>query len=91
MTQECCMIIMDSSDCSRNGDALPSRFQSQLDTVSAIIRTKFNQNPQNCVGLMTMGGNQCQLLSTPVTHSGSLYSKFSSIEIGGEINFAAAI
>ena len=59
MSQECCMIIMDNSDASRNGDALPSRFQAQLEAVSTIIRTKLNQNPQNTVGLMTMAGSQC--------------------------------
>lgn len=77
------MIIIDNSDYSRNGDCLTTRFQAQLETASTIIRTKINSNPQNKIGLMTMSGNQCQVLTTPVGNTSQLYSKYNQIQIEG--------
>jgi len=61
------MIIIDNSVYSRNGDVIPNRFQSQLDTVGSLIAFKTNDNMETSVGLMTMAGQTPKIMHTPTT------------------------
>ena len=65
MGLECVMIVMDNSVYSRNGDVIPNRFQAQLDAIGSLVTYKTNENMETSVGLMTMGGKSCQVLTTP--------------------------
>lgn len=49
---------MDNSDWSRNGDYIPTRWESQVDAVGILANAKFNAHAENVVGLMTMAGKQ---------------------------------
>ena len=85
------MIIVDNSAASRNGDILPSRFQAQLDTVSALINYKNNDNMETSIGLMTMGGDSVQVLVTPTNDTSHLYSVYNKIKVSGIPKFGKAL
>jgi len=42
----------------RNGDYLPSRWDTQTDAVNILFDAKTSTNPENMVGLMTMAGKR---------------------------------
>lgn len=48
---------LDNSEFMRNGDYTPTRFEAQVDAINLIFTAKTQSNPENTVGLMTMGGN----------------------------------
>ncbi len=63
MPLEATMLIIDSSEYMRNGDYTPTRFEAQSDAVNVTFQTKFDANPENTVGIMTMAGKGCVLNS----------------------------
>lgn len=65
MTLEACMILMDNSNWARNGDYHSTRWEAQIDIAEKLIEVKINSNPENTVGLITMGGNNVEVLLTP--------------------------
>jgi 26S proteasome regulatory subunit N10 len=48
---------VDNSEFTRNGDYTPTRFDAQRDAVALLFNAKTQSNPENTVGLMSMGGN----------------------------------
>lgn len=56
MVLEATMICLDNSDYSRNGDFNPSRLEAQQDTANLICGAKVQANPENSIGLLTLGG-----------------------------------
>ena len=90
MPLECVMLLLDNSSYSRNGDALPSRFQAQLDAASSLINYKTNDNMETFVGLMSTAGNG-NLLATPTNEASALYSLFGKVTIGGTISLARSL
>jgi hypothetical protein len=46
---------LDNSDYQRNGDYLPTRLTAQKDGINLVCLTKLRSNPENNVGLLTMG------------------------------------
>ena len=85
------MIIIDNSVFSRNGDIIPNRFRAQLDSVGSLITYKTNDNLETSVGLMTMGGINPKLLTTPTNQTSALYSQFSKISINGQNHFSKSL
>ena len=57
MVLEATMIVLDTSEYMRNGDYFPTRLIAAQDAVSSIFSAKVNDNPENTVGLMTLGGS----------------------------------
>lgn len=47
---------VDNSEFTRNGDYTPTRFEAQVDAVGLLFNAKTQSNPENTVGLMSMGG-----------------------------------
>ena len=45
---------MDNSEWMRNGDFVPSRFESEKDAVNLLFGSKINGHPENTVGLISM-------------------------------------
>ncbi len=79
MPLECVMILIDNSVYSRNGDVHPNRYQAQLDAIGSLINLKTNDNMETSVGLMTIAGKNCQILSTPTNEASRLYSTYNNI------------
>lgn len=51
------MVMLDTSEFMRNGDYFPTRLIAAQDAVMAVFRGKTRDNPENTVGLMTLGGS----------------------------------
>ncbi|EGR29871.1 hypothetical protein IMG5_147140, partial [Ichthyophthirius multifiliis] len=60
-----CVVVLDNTEYARNGDYPPNRFEAQTDTIPIIISSKQQLNQENSVGIMTMGGQQVEVLVTP--------------------------
>lgn len=61
MVLEAVLVCLDNSECSRNGDYLPSRLEAQRDAVNLICGTRTAENPETAVGLLTSAGDRCVL------------------------------
>ncbi|KAK9183777.1 hypothetical protein WN943_024122 [Citrus x changshan-huyou] len=88
---EATMICIDNSEWMRNGDYSPSRLRAQADAVSLICGAKTQSNPENTVGILTMGGKGVRVLTTPTTDLGKILACMHELDIGGEMNIAAGI
>ncbi|XP_072954555.1 26S proteasome non-ATPase regulatory subunit 4 homolog [Typha angustifolia] len=91
MVLEATMICIDNSEWMRNGDYSPSRFQAQSDAVNLICGAKTQSNPENTVGVLTMGGKGVRVLVTPTSDLGKILACMHGLEVGGEANLTAAI
>jgi 26S proteasome regulatory subunit N10 len=85
------MIIVDNSESSRNGDYVPSRWEAQADAANLIFSTKTDANPESSVGLMTMGGNQPEILTTLTTDMGKILDGLHRTKIKGTSHFSTGI
>lgn len=87
------MIVVDNSESSRNGDFAPTRFDAQADAVNQLFRTITSSNPESSVGLMSMGGNGPEVLSTLTTDHGRIYSGLHRMkkQIKGDSHVAVGI
>ncbi|KAJ4716001.1 26S proteasome non-ATPase regulatory subunit 4-like [Melia azedarach] len=91
MVLEATMICIDNSEWMRNGDYSPSRLRAQADAVSLISGAKTQSNPENTVGILTMGGKGVRVLMTPTTDLGKILACMHELEMGGEMNIVAGI
>nr|AFP98793.1 putative multiubiquitin chain binding [Phaffia rhodozyma]AFP98798.1 putative multiubiquitin chain binding [Phaffia rhodozyma] len=94
MAPEAVMLLIDSSEYMRNGDFTPTRFEAQLDAISVIFNSKVNSNPENTVGVMTMGGaggKGPEVLATPTNDLGKILSALHKATIGGESDLHTGI
>lgn len=85
------MIIVDNSEASRNGDYIPSRFEAQADAVNLIYTAKTQANPESSVGLMSMGGDGPEVLTTLTTEMGKIYDGMHRTKIRGVSHFSTGI
>ena len=88
-----CMIVVDNSESSRNGDFQPSRFDAQADSVNIIAEHVLNDNPESSVGLMSMGGKGPEVLTTLATERGKILSGLHRTKknISGSCHLSTAI
>lgn len=91
MVLEASMIIVDNSEASRNGDYVPSRWEAQADAVSLIFSAKTGANPESSVGLMSMGGNTPEILTTLTTDIGKILDGLHRTKIKGTSHFSTGI
>ncbi|KAL1964837.1 hypothetical protein VTN77DRAFT_6339 [Rasamsonia byssochlamydoides] len=91
MVLEATMIIVDNSEPSRNGDYASTRWQAQIDAVSVIHSAKMRAHPQSAVGLMSMGGNGPEVLSTFTSDFGKILSGLHRTKIHGTSHLASSI
>ncbi|KAJ8765044.1 hypothetical protein K2173_010520 [Erythroxylum novogranatense] len=91
MVLEATMICIDNSEWMRNGDYSPSRLQAQADAVNFICGAKTQSNPENTVGILTMGGKGVRVLTTPTSDLGKILACMHGLEMGGDMNLAAGI
>ncbi|KAK7527793.1 uncharacterized protein IWZ02DRAFT_442550 [Phyllosticta citriasiana] len=91
MVLEASMIVVDNSESSRNGDYVPSRFEAQEDAVNLIFSAKIQANPESSVGLMSMGGNGPEVLTTLTTDMGKILDGLHRTKIRGSPHFSTGI
>lgn len=85
------MVLLDNSLFARNGDAIPSRFQVELEGATSVINFKTNDNPETSVGLMLMAGKGKQILTTPTNDSAQLFSQYSKVPIHDYLGLSRSI
>ncbi|KAL6711859.1 proteasome regulatory particle base subunit rpn10 [Coniothyrium glycines] len=91
MVLEASMIVVDNSEASRNGDYVPSRWEAQQDAVNLIFSAKTGANPESSVGLMSMGGNTPEILTTLTTDIGKILDGLHRTKIKGTSHFVTGI
>lgn len=82
---------VDNSESSRNGDYVPSRWDAQADCVNLIFQYKTQANPESSVGLMSMGGNGPEVLTTLTTNPGKILDGLHRTKIRGQSHLHTAI
>lgn len=85
------MIVIDNSEYMRNGDYTPTRFGAQIDAVSLVFTAKTQSNPENTVGLMTLGGTGPEVKVTLTNDFGKILSGIHETKIHGNTYLATAI
>lgn len=68
-----------------------TRWQAQIDAVGVIHNAKMRAHPQSAVGLMSMGGNGPEVLSTFTTDFGKILSGLHRTKIHGKPHLASSI
>ncbi|KAJ3432143.1 26s proteasome non-atpase regulatory subunit [Anaeramoeba flamelloides] len=91
MVLEACVILIDNSDHSRNGDFAPNRFLSQIDSISFIAGTKIQQNRVNTVGILSMSGRRPNLVLAPTNDVGQVLIATNKIQIEGKMDLISSI
>ena len=91
MPLECAMILIDNSLYSRNGDAIPNRFQCQIEGINSLINTKSNDNAETAIGLMMMAGKGKQILTTPTNETAMIFAQYNKIQIQDYISLSRSI
>jgi hypothetical protein len=82
---------VDNSENSRNGDYVPSRWEAQQDAVNLIFSAKTGANPESSVGLMSMGGNTPEILTTLTTDIGKVLDGLHRTKIKGSSHFVTGV
>ena len=82
---------VDNSEASRNGDYVPSRWEAQQDAVNMIFSAKTGANQESSVGLMSMGGNTPEILTTLTTDIGKVLDGLHRTKIKGSSHFVTGI
>lgn len=91
MVLEATMIVIDNSEYMRNGDYPTNRYEAQLDTVDIIFNAKTQSNPENTVGILSMGGEGPQVLSTLTNDIGKIRVGIHESKIAGHSHLANGI
>eukprot|EP00235_Prasinoderma_singulare_P004020 CAMPEP_0119175534 /NCGR_PEP_ID=MMETSP1315-20130426/42421_1 /TAXON_ID=676789 /ORGANISM="Prasinoderma singularis, Strain RCC927" /LENGTH=388 /DNA_ID=CAMNT_0007169601 /DNA_START=9 /DNA_END=1175 /DNA_ORIENTATION=+ len=86
MVLEATMIALDNSEAMRNGDYAPTRFQAQADAVNLLCGAKTQANPENTVGVMTMGGANASVIVTPTADLGKILTALHGLPLEGKLN-----
>lgn len=82
---------MDNSESSRNGDYVPSRWEAQVDAVNLIFHSKTQANPESSVGLMSMGGEGPEVLTTLTTNPGKILDGLHRTKVKGDSHLYTGI
>ena len=82
---------LDNSEWMRNGDYVPTRIQAQSDAATFLFNAKTQSNPENSVGLMTMGGKAPNVLVTLTTDFGKILSALHHVKIDGSVNLSTGV
>jgi len=85
------MILVDNSLFARNGDILPTRWDSQVEAIHLLSNAKLNDNQESTVGLMIMGGRNPEILVTPIKEQAPINACINKIKIWGELRFTMAV
>ena len=81
MVLEATILCIDNSDWTRNGDYIPTRFQTQIEAANLIIENRFETNPENSLGIMTMAGKRVEMISTLTNDESRLLNSMNNIPL----------
>lgn len=70
---------------------MPSRWEAQVDAANLIFHSKTQANPESSVGLMSMGGNGPEVLTTLTTNPGKVLDGLHRTRVKGESHLYTGI
>lgn len=89
---EATILCCDSSEWMRNGDFSPNRFEAQKEACNIVCGAKTQQNRENEVGLIQMGGKgKAYVLRNCTTEVGMIWNAAHQMEIKGAANILVAL
>jgi len=89
---EATILCCDSSEWMRNGDFSPNRFEAQKEACNIVCGAKTQQNRENEVGLIQMGGKgKAYVLRNCTTEVGMIWNAAHQMEIKGTANILVAL
>mmetsp|Transcript_71477 Transcript_71477/g.125764 ORF Transcript_71477/g.125764 Transcript_71477/m.125764 type:complete len:360 (-) Transcript_71477:9-1088(-) len=91
MVLEATFLCVDNSEYMRNGDLHPTRTGAVQEACNLVVGAKTQSNPENTVGLLTMGGKSVQLCETLTNNLGRMLAALSSVTVAGELHFSEGI
>jgi 26S proteasome regulatory subunit N10 len=91
MVLEATILCIDNSDWTRNGDYIQTRFQTQIEAANLIIENRFETNPENSLGIMTMAGKRVEMISTLTNDESRLLNSMNNIPLNGECDIISAL
>lgn len=86
---EATVVCVDNSECTRNGDFEPNRFQAQSDAVNLLAGVKTGANRENTVGVLssaTLAGKTPKVMVTPTPDLAKVLSALSEITVEGGLD-----
>merc|ERR1711903_106864 len=78
MVLEATVVCLDTSEWMRCGDYAPTRLRAQADAVNLLAGARAQANPENAVGVLTMGGSP-RVLATPTSDLGRVLAAVSPL------------
>ena len=91
MVLEATMICLDNSEWARDGDFIPSRWDSQQDAANLITGVKTQQNPENSVGVLTIAGPRVEVLAAPTPDVAKILAGIHSATVQGKPDLHSAL
>lgn len=91
MVREACVIVVDNSECSRNGDFSPTRLVSQVDAAHLLCGGKLNSSPETTVALMSSAGDRPTVHVTLTDDMGKVLSALAAFRAKGESHLLSAL
>lgn len=91
MSQEATIICLDNSEWARDGDFVPSRWDSQQDTANLLVESKTQRNAENTVGVLSMSGRRPEVLAAPTTDISKILAALHSCKINGSIDLLSSL
>eukprot|EP00993_Chasmostoma_nieuportense_P001475 NODE_2354_length_1201_cov_61.519553_g2240_i0.p1 GENE.NODE_2354_length_1201_cov_61.519553_g2240_i0~~NODE_2354_length_1201_cov_61.519553_g2240_i0.p1 ORF type:complete len:334 (+),score=111.06 NODE_2354_length_1201_cov_61.519553_g2240_i0:57-1058(+) len=91
MVLEATFLCVDNSEFMRNGDFAPTRMAAVHEACNLVVGAKTQSNPENTVGLLTMGGKSVRLMETLTSNLGRILAALSSINIDGRLHFSEGL
>jgi len=86
------MLCCDCSEWMRNGDLMPTRFESQKDALGVISNAKTEQNQENTIDLISMGGNgKADVLVNCTNDVGRVLAAADKMKIDGKADILVAL
>lgn len=91
MSQEATIICLDNSEWARDGDFVPSRWDSQQDAANLLVESKTQRNAENTVGVLSMSGRRPEVLAAPTTDISKILAALHSCKVNGAVDLASSL
>eukprot|EP00519_Triparma_laevis_P000447 CAMPEP_0182497792 /NCGR_PEP_ID=MMETSP1321-20130603/6181_1 /TAXON_ID=91990 /ORGANISM="Bolidomonas sp., Strain RCC1657" /LENGTH=332 /DNA_ID=CAMNT_0024701743 /DNA_START=190 /DNA_END=1185 /DNA_ORIENTATION=+ len=90
MPLESVLLLVDTSEQTRNSDYPPTRLSSQVDAANYLAQSIINGNPESTCGVLTMGG-QPRLLTSCTDNLGKILNSLSNLTYEGKSSLPQSI
>lgn len=86
---EAAFLVIDSTEYMRNGDYFPNRLMAVQEAAQLLCNAKMEQNQENSLGFLTMGGQACNVVETLTADVDRVVASLTQIPLSGKRPFFA--